>query len=150
MLHIPHGTENNARQLLRRLGMGDYNATMAIQYMFIAPAATDPDMPPVILMTKHLQQGLRAAGGTCQVTGQIDDATAKCLVRLAGPDWHQKSWYELFSVVITAKRRRSLETPPAMAMGLVPDLSSFPDVPGGVFTLAAGGYAVWYFFFRKK
>ena len=146
-----HGrNENNARELLLGLGMGNYNATIAIQYMFIAPAATDPAMPSIILMTKHLQQGLRAAGATdVGVSGQLDAATARALIKLVGPDWNNITWYALFQAVLVAKRRRSLEerSGGALDLGLIPDL---PEVPGGFLTLAAAAAAAWYFLVYKK
>jgi hypothetical protein len=140
--------ENDARNLLLGLGMGNYNATIAIQYMFLAPASTDPAMPSIILMTKHLQLGLRAAGADVPVTGQIDGPTARNLESLVGPDWNHVTWYELFRVTTEAKRRRSLERSSHIDLGLSPDL---PDVPGGKYTwMAAAAVAAYFLFFRKK
>lgn len=137
---------DNARQLLLSLGMGNYNATIAIQYMFTAPAATDPAMPSIILMTKHLQQGLRAAGASrIAITGTIDEPTAAALAELVGPDWNNITWYALFTAVLTAKRAN--ERGSALDLGLLPDL---PSVPGGMFTLAAAAAAAWYFLVHKK
>jgi hypothetical protein len=145
------GGENNARELLRSLGMGDYNATIAIQYMFLAPAATDPMMPSIILMTKHLQQGMRAAGATrVAVTGRIDEPTARVLEGLAGPDWNHVTWYGLFGLVLSAARARTLEDlsdQNPVDLGLIPDL---PDVPGGMFTILAAAGAAYYFLVYKK
>ena len=140
--------ENDARSLLLALGMGDYNATLAIQYMFLAPAATDPAMPSIILMTRHLQAGLRAAGATVPLSGQIDDATAKALIKLVGPDWHQVTWFGLYQAVVQAKRLRTLKKRSGeLQLGLV----DLPDIPGGNLTwAAAGALAAWYFLFRKK
>lgn len=141
--HIPHGTENNAREMLKRTGMGDYNATMVMQFVFIAPAATDPQMPPVILMTKHLQQALAAAGGDCEVTGVIDERTAKCLKALVGPKWNQMSWYHLINASLRAKARRSFVSPQSVLppMGALPDI---PSVPGGIATLALVAVGAYY------
>jgi hypothetical protein len=142
-------TENNARQLLLNLGMGQYNATIAIQYMFIAPAATDPAMPSIILMTKHVQQGLRAAGASeVAVTGQIDAPTANALQKLLGPDWNHVTWFQIFTAVLSAKRQRTLEDRSGeLELGFFPDL---PAVPGGMFTWAAAAVAAWYLLIRKK
>ena len=141
------GGENNARQLLLDLGMGNYNATIAIQYMFLAPASTDPAMPSIILMTKHLQQGLRAAGASAvAVTGRIDDATATALEALVGSEWNHVTWYALFGAVVTAKRTHALEDH-ADELGLIPDL---PEVPGGIITIAIAAAAAWYFLIHKK
>lgn len=142
-----HRADNNARQLLLGLGMGNYNATIAIQYMLLAPAATDPAMPSIILMTKHMQLGLRAAGSGIAVTGQIDDPTASALIELVGPDWHQVTWYELFRATTAAKQARSLERRASLDLGLIPDA---PAIPGGMLTWAAVAAAAWYFLVHKK
>jgi hypothetical protein len=139
--------ENDARQLLLGLGMGNFNATIAIQYMFLAPSATDPAMPSIILMTKHLQLGLRAAGADVGVSGQIDDPTAAALIKLVGPEWNHVTWYALFRAVTEAKKSQTLrERAGDMNLGLIPDL---PSVPGGMLTWAAAAVAV-YFLLRKK
>lgn len=138
---------NDARNLLLALGVGDYNATIMIQYMFLAPSATDPAMPSIILMTKHLQAGLRAAGARVPLSGVIDDTTARALIRLVGPDWNHVTWYGLFEAVTAAKRMRALEKrSKELPLGFV----ELPDVPGGNLTWAAGAFAVWYFLLRKK
>jgi len=150
MMHpLRPSKENNARQLLLGLGMGNYNATIAIQYMFVTPAETDPAMPSIILMTKHLQQGLRVAGATnVAATGQIDLPTAAALKDLLGPSWNQIVWYQLFTAVLSAKRQRTLEDRSSeLELGLIPDL---PEVPGGLFTWAAAAVAAWYFLIHKK
>lgn len=140
--------ENDARQLLLGLGMGNYNATIAIQYLFLAPASTDPAMPSVFLMTKHLQQGLRAAGASdVDVSGQIDAPTARALTRLVGRDWNHVTWYELYRATTEAMRMKTLlRRAPDLGLGFVPDL---PAVPGGAFTWAAAAVAA-YFLLRKK
>lgn len=143
--------EHNARTLLLALGMGGYNATMAIPFMFIAPAATDPAMPPVILMTEHLQRGLRAAGMNCSVTGQIDDATARCLAQLVGPRWNQTSWFELYAAVQRAMKARRMDVESgALDLGLVPDLPALPAVPGGWITILGAGAVLYYMSKKSK
>ena len=140
--------DHDARSLLLAMGMGNYNATIAIQYMFLAPSATDPAMPSIILMTKHLQAGLRAAGADVPLSGQIDEATAKALIKLVGPDWNHVTWFGLFQAVLQAKRLRTLKKrSDEMSLGFI----DLPDVPGGNLAwMAAGALAAWYFIFRKK
>lgn len=149
MMHkIPTGGENNARELLRSMGMGDFNATIAIQYMFIAPAATDPSMPSIILMTKHLQHGLRAAGAEVPVSGRIDQPTAAALEELVGPDWASLTWYMLLSAVLGSRQRaQALDLGPSTGLSGILDL---PDVPGGTFTWLLGAAAAYYFLIHKK
>lgn len=140
--------ENDARQLLIGLGVGHYNATIMIQYMFLAPSATDPAMPSIILMTKHLQLGLRAAGAKIDITGQIDAPTARALIKLVGPEWNHITWYALFRAVTEAKNSQTLrERAKHMNLGLIPDL---PAVPGGILAWTAAAAAAWYFLIRKK
>ncbi len=145
--------DNDARRILLGLGVGNYNATIMIQYMFLAPSATDPAMPSIILMTKHVQLGLRAAGANIGVTGQIDEPTAKVLIKLVGPQWNHVTWYAIFRAVTEAKKRKSLaEYGGELDLGEVPDLGAFPslpEVPGGILAWTAAAAAVWYFFFRK-
>ncbi len=141
--------ENDCRRLLLGLGVGNFNATIMIQYMFLAPSTTDPAMPSIMLMTKHLQIGLRAAGANIGVTGIIDDATAKALIKLVGPEWNHVTWYSLFRAVTEAKNRRSLVEQASgkqIDLGIIPDL---PSVPGGILLWTAAASAVWYFCFRK-
>lgn len=140
--------ENDARQLLLGLGMGNYNATIAIQYMFLAPSATDPAMPSIVLMTKHLQLGLRAAGAKdIAITGQIDLPTGTALRKLLGSEWNHVTWYSLFRAVSEAKRLHTLEiAPSADSLGFIPDL---PSIPGGTITWAALAVGA-YLLLRKK
>lgn len=140
--------ENDARRLLLGLGVGNFNATIMIQYMFLAPSTTDPAMASVILMTKHVQLGLRAAGASdVAVTGQIDLATATALRKLLGPEWNHVTWYSIFRAVTEAKARRSLlERENTLELGFVPEL---PDLPGGTLTWAAAAVAA-YLLLRKK
>ena len=153
------GGENNARELLLRMGMGDYNATIAIQYMFIAPAATDPAMPSIILMTKHLQQGLRAAGASISITGTIDDATAEALEQLVGPQWNQLTWFALLGAVVSAKKRAAMQMAAdqqaaqaavASSTAALGDIPGLPALPGGTFTYLALAGAAYYFLVYKK
>lgn len=140
--------ENNARNMLLALGMGNYNATLAIQYMFLAPSSTDPQMPSVIIMTRHLQAGLRAAGAKVPLDGQIGDATAQALITLVGPEWNHVTWYGLFEAVIEAMKLRSLEKRTKnVPLGMI----DLPDVPGGNLTwAAAAAVAAYLLLFRKK
>src|SRR3990172_6267542 len=115
--------------------------------MFLSPSTTDPAMPSIILMTRHLQAGLRAAGARVPLDGQIDAMTAKALIRLVGPDWNHVTWYGLFEAVTYAKRERTLEKRTRdLPLGLIPDL----PVPGEIIVWAAIGVAAWYFLGKRK
>lgn len=136
---------NDARTILLSLGVGQYNAAIMVQYMFLSPSTTDPAMPSIILMTRHLQAGLRAAGARVPLDGQIDALTARALVTLVGPDWNHVSWYALFEAVLAAKRTRTLEKrTQEIPLGMLPDL---PDIPPAVSWAAIAAAA--YLYFRK-
>lgn len=137
---------HDARSILLELGVGDYNATIMVQYMFLSPSTTDPAMPSIVLMTRHLQAGLRAAGARVPLDGHIDARTARALITLVGPDWNHVSWYALFEATIAAKKARSLAKRSAsIPLGFVPDL---PNVPAAVSWAAIAAAA--YLFLRKK
>lgn len=141
----------NARELLLALGIGQFNATMIIQYMFIAPATTDPKSPPIMLLVKSIQQYLARLGYQVPQHGYLDHVTAGALTAVAGSSWQNHAWGDTVKAVLTAPRAAStLAAPVARAsspMGFIPSL---PDVPGGMLTYAAGAAAAFYFLVHKK
>jgi hypothetical protein len=140
-------TENNARQILLRLGMGDAVAGLVVKIMFVSPAQTDPAMSPVIMLTRHLQQALIDAGATnVAITGQVDVPTARALVRLLGSAWNQLDWHTIASAAVAAAKKRSLAVSANLDLGFLPDL---PSIPGGFGTVIAAGLA-YYFLVHKK
>lgn len=142
----------NARALLRSIGIGQFNATMVIQYLFIAPATTDPKSAPIILLVQHLQKILVQLGANIQLTGYLDAPTANAIERIAGPGWEQRPWADTIQAILRARElgvtwREDPPPPPnygpsGMQLGFV----SLPDVPGGILTygaLAVVGYHLW-------
>jgi hypothetical protein len=147
--------EHNTRRILLDLGIGDFNATMVLPYMFMGPAQTDPAMAQVKLITKAMQRYMIGMGATWLTpTGIINDDTAHCLHALVGPHWNQTTWQELAKSLIIAKgngkrlHKRYNATNPVDLSGLsghastgfIPDL---PSVPGGIVTYAVVGYLLY-------
>lgn len=144
------------RGLLLALGIGDFNATGIITFMFWSPRSTDPGMPAIIMLTQALQKTLVKMGANIAVTGILDDPTAACLDQVSGPEWLSDSWYEVVRDVLKAKKRgfRFAAVVPeqgaTVGMGGLGPLDFLPDVPGGILTYAAAGVAAWYFLIKKK
>jgi hypothetical protein len=150
------GTQHSMRAMLLALGIGDYNATMLIQSMFISPRATDPAMPQLIVLTKRIQKTLIGMGAQINVTGYLDEPTAQAIDQIASPEWLDDTWGNLVEDVLAAQRagmtfpQVAIDTAPTPAptggLGDVTDL-----MPGGILGYAAvGGFLYWYFIHRKK
>ncbi len=95
----------NLRALLLALGMGDFNATGVITIMLMPPASTDPDMPPVILLTRRIQIALNKMGAGLTVSGALDQPTADVVASLTGSGYLQRPWYNIVEAVLGAQRR---------------------------------------------
>jgi hypothetical protein len=155
MLRFDMDKGNSARSILLALGMGDYNATLVIRYLFMAPAQTDPQMQGVILLTRHLQAMMKSMGAALPVTGTIDGAWEPYFRQISGPNWQDVPWAEIARDVLAAKADgRRLELRSAQVViergGLDGVMDSLPKVPGGVFTYALGGFLLWRYMKRKR
>lgn len=146
-----------ARDLLKAIGIGDFNATMIIQYVFVAPATTDPRSSPIILMVRHLQQALNRMGAPVSISGYLDTPTAQALYQIVGPNWERLSWADNIAAVIDSQQvgisaappvavAVSIPAPPSAAVG---SFDFLPDVPGGLLTYLIGG-AVAYHYLTKR
>lgn len=144
----------NVRSLLTQIGVGDFNATMIIPYMFIPPATTDSSSAQIIMLIAHLQQAMGLP-----ITGKIDRATANAFTKLLGKEWARVAWYEIAQHVVadltgwtaqTPSRGRGNANPLSRDAGLgdMPQMPMLPSVPGGAITyLALGGLA--YYLWKK-
>lgn len=146
-----------ARDLLKAIGIGDFNATMVIQYVFVAPATTDPRSAPIILMVTHLQQALNRMGANVPISGYLDTPTAAALYQVVGPNWERLSWADNISAVVDGMSVGFSAAPPLPIPDLPPTppaavgaFDFLPDVPGGLLTyLIAGGIAYHYLAKRR-
>jgi len=102
------GNNVDVRSMLLELGVPRYLTDMAIPMTWFLPGTTDPDEPATIEIVKALQRGLRRFGyKDVQVTGLVDTQTAHALDEVSGPGWVQRTWIQLMSDVINAKRNPS-------------------------------------------
>lgn len=139
---------NSARSILLKLGMGDFNATMVIAYLFMAPAQTDPQMSQIIMLTKHLQNAMKTMGVALPATGSIDAQWAPYFEAVCGSDWPDLPWAEIGRMVIAARARGKTLKPEGITItmergGLDGIADSLPKIPGGLLTYAVGGYLIW-------
>lgn len=145
----------NARDILLRMGIGDFNATMIVPLMFMGPAQTDPDITASKLLVKQMQKIMQTMGASwVAATHYLDQPTAGCLAALAGPHWSEHPWFELCKVLLDARdhgKRFAIPAPgrsvELSGMGL---LSELPDVPGGPIVLGIGAYLAYRYFTKGK
>ncbi len=153
----PAGPSKNARDLLTQLGIGHFNATMVMPYMFIAPATTDPKSAQTILMVSAIQRRLYALGATdVPQSGRLDVPTARALLAVVGPNWERTTWAGNISAVLSAHEagvslvdQAGPDVPEGMPVAVGGPLDFLPDVPGGIVTYAVGAYLLWRHFTRK-
>lgn len=151
-------TKNNLRELLLGLGIGQFNATMMIQYLMIAPATTDPKSPQIVLLVQHIQKALYALGySSVPNSGRLDMPTAAALESVVGPNWERQPWSVTVSAVVTAMRTPRSAVAPTISDGDdgVPvsvggPLDFLPDVPGGLVTYAIGGFLLYHFLKKRR
>lgn len=142
-----------SRELLLDLGVGQYNATMLVETLMMAPQTTEAAASPTMLLVGHIQDAMNAMGSAITVTGYLDQATAQALAQIAGRDFLRRSWFDVVKDVVAAKKagiklKKKTARPNAKpAVGL---FDSLPDVPGGLFTYAAGGFLLWKLLSKKK
>ena len=151
--------QNNGRSLLTQLGIGGFNATMIIQYLFVSPFTTDPKSPMIMILVQHLQNVLNQLGAGIAVTGGLDRPTANALDHVLGKGWINYDWADVITGVLAARKSGFRFPPRTQAMPVVavqtgtsgiPILDSLPDVPGGALTYLAGAALLWHTLKKKR
>lgn len=148
----------NVRQILLRMGIGDFNATLVIPLMFMGPAQTDPDITASKVLVKQMQHIMQSMGaGFVQANGRVDKPTADCLHSLVGPHWSEHPWFEICVKLLDAQEAgkkfsmrgtRASRNPVELAgFGL---FDSLPDVPGGPIVLGIAAYVAYRYFKKRK
>jgi hypothetical protein len=94
----------SSRSILLALGVGEVNATLAIQQIQLAPRDSDPDAAATIVIVSAVQRGLNQTGCLLQETGRLDNATMACIARMSGPKWESKSWLLITKDILNLKR----------------------------------------------
>lgn len=139
-----------SRDLLAAIGIGHFNATMMIPYLMIAPATTDPKMPPVIMIVTQLQKALYELGAIdVPNSGRLDQATALAIEQVVGPNWERAPWSASIAAVVRARDAGTRIAPSTGApvdgvpMAVGGPLDFLPDIPGGLITYGVLGYLLY-------
>lgn len=155
----PVRKERTGRQMLSDLGIGQFNITMIIPYLWIAPAATDPKASQIILMVEKIQTILaRDLGAPVKVTGYLDIPTARALKKVAGDRWETMPWAATVSAVLSAKDAGltieepfpELYVPGVGGFGSIPGVPGLPDVPGGIVTYGIAAFLLYRHFKKGR
>jgi len=150
----------NLRELLTGIGIGQFNATMVIQYMLISPATTDPKSAQIILLVQHIQRALYELGATSvALSGRLDTQTAAALEDVVGPNWERMPWSASVAAILTARKQGRRLQPillanepytPGQPTAVGGPLDFLPDVPGGFVTYGVAAYLLYRHFSRKR
>jgi hypothetical protein len=157
----PFRRAKTLRNLLTALGVGQFNATMVIPILFMAPATTDPRQPATIMLVRHLQRAMWALGAKIDDTGYLDEPTTEVIEQLLGAGWMNRPWSDTVNAVVTARQNKlKLATPAPVALppeDFGPQATSgmglfefLPSVPGGALTYLAGAGLLYYFLTKQR
>jgi hypothetical protein len=159
------------RDMLLVAGVGQFNAIMSIPYMNMLPSTTDPYAQGVMQIVRGLQRLLNKRGAKLIEDSGMGEKTVRAMMIYAGPRWPDKSWAQLYGDVISGQKwagwdrhgrsptNLNIVMPSPKAPKSIgewdytrPGLGADPI--GGLLSnplvLAAGGFFVWWKFFRKK
>lgn len=150
--------ERTVRNMLVELGIGQFNTTQIIPFLFTQPATTDPKQAGIILLVKAIQQNLNAMGATLRENGYLDLPTAAALNIVVGDRWETLTWNDNVSAILSARKNKLSIAPvasPAMGSDIHAayqemGLFGLPDVPGGILTYAVGAYFLYRYLKKRK
>lgn len=91
--------------MLSVLGVGPFNAPMAIQFAFMMPRTTDGDAPGVLVLVDAAQNGLRSLGYRVEDNGVFGPMTQAAIAKVSGPRWRDKTWAQILGDIISAPKR---------------------------------------------
>lgn len=146
------GRFDTIRSMLLAAGVGDFNATLSIPYMYFLPTTCDPYQQGVIQIVEGLQNLLNARGARLEISGWMDQHTMDALASWAGPQWKLKTWVQLYGDVLSGQRPAPKPTPitapppPAATGDIVSMLGAAVTHP---LAWVAGG-ALAYYLARKR
>lgn len=145
--------KNTVRDILLDLGVGDFNATMAIPFMLIPPRTLDPAMVQVLVVNRCLQQMLVEMGASrVRVTGVLDEGTADALTQIVGPEWLTMPYYESLRRVTAAHQagHRFVTVAPHRQSAMGGTFDFLPSVPGGAMTYGIAALVGLHYWFKRK
>lgn len=153
------------RDMLLGAGIGQFNAILSIPYMNMLPGTTDPYAQGVMQLVRGLQRMLNQRGARLLEDGGMGEKTVQALAFYAGPRWQDKSWAQLYVDVRTGVKwagwnrhgrsptnRNVVVRSPTAGWDYTkndPLGNALGDMLMHPVVLAAGGFFVWWKFFRK-
>lgn len=150
-----HGRQFDVRDMLLKAGIGQYNAQLAIPYMWFLPRTSDPYAQGIMMIVEGLQRLLNQRGARLAVDGGLGVKTVAALVKYSGASWYDKNWVQLYGDVLQGdrwagyERAQRAQTQQAIA-GWESDLGSTSFVgdllASPIPWLAAGALAYWKWF----
>jgi len=89
---------SDGRAQLKKLGVSDVHATLAMTYLWYLPRTSDADSQGVQIIISAIQKGLNV-----KQTGYLTGATIARLEQVSGKGWFDKNWNSLLGDVLTHK-----------------------------------------------
>lgn len=148
--------------MLLAAGVGQYVVQMALPYMNFLSTTTEPYSQSTIVIVKGLQRLLNKRGAKLAVDGGMGIKTQRALVAYAGPRWADKTWAQLYADVLNGapwqgyvRNARGNDSYTLLGaeralVGERPLSGDLTDLLTNPLALAAGGFLVWWKFFRKE
>lgn len=155
--------ERSSRNLLKALGVGDFQATMVIPNLYQSPSVSDPKSAYASVIVSRMQDVMNQLGMNVGSSGVLDQPTANALQTMVGPGWDRMTWAENIAGVLSyakagpapmlADQARAADQvfpspSPAPAMSGIPTFGLSNTAAAAVY--AVGGYVLYKLFFGKK
>lgn len=112
---LRHSQPSDLPAMLAEAKIGPFVQGMAIQYMHFLPETCDLYAQGVITIIEGLQRLLNDRGAHLEVDGNFTPETMRALEYFAGPNWHSKSWAQLYGDVIAGQPYPGLYRKPGRA-----------------------------------
>lgn len=125
----------DVRNMLRQLGAGEIGANLATPFMFFLPRTSDPYAQGVHVIVQGLQKGVGV-----NPDGWLGADTAAKIRKIAGEDWRDMTWAQLYEKVIRYRERKRM--PLASSLGADLDMAKQSSF-GTVLALGAGAFLVY-------
>lgn len=155
-LHRIEGRAPNLREMLLAAGIGEFNATLSIPYMYFMPRTCDPYTQGVMQIIEGLQNLLRARGHKVPLDGWLGPDTAGALQLYAGAGWADKTWMQIYGDVMRGQRAPGFERKPAAALAEYTEreglgsITTIADIVTSPLAWIAGGALAYHLLGRKR
>lgn len=135
------GGKETLRAMLLTAGIGEYNATLSLPYMYFLPRTCDPFTQGVMQLVEGLQNLLKGRGQRVPVDGFLGPETAAAVAKFAGAGWSDKTWLQIYGDVIRGRLAPGFEPGLAPIDHTIDDAAADAQIPTGGLTDVVGGIA---------